>query len=85
MPEAIKTKFPSTRVIIDSTEIKVETPSSLVLVSELFSTYKNHVTLKALIGCSPSAVAVVLSVSFILEAFQMLHYCQTKWVFRIRI
>ena len=54
MPESIKKKFPSTRVIIDCTEIKVETPSSLVLVSELFSTYKNHVTLKALIGCSPS-------------------------------
>ena len=54
MPESIKKNFPSTRVIIDCTEIKVETPSSLVFVSELFSTCKNHVTLKALIGCSPS-------------------------------
>ena len=54
MPESMKRKFPSTRVIIDCTEIKAETPSPLILISELFSTYKNHATLKALIGCSPS-------------------------------
>ena len=53
MPESIKSKYPSTRAIIDCTEIKVQTPSSLVLVSEFYS-HKNHVTLKVLVGCTPS-------------------------------
>ena len=38
MPESIKSKYPSTGVIIDCTEIKVQTPSSLVLVSKFFFT-----------------------------------------------
>ena len=53
MPESIKSKYSSTRVTIDCTEIKVQTPSSLVLVSEFYS-HKNHVTLKVLVGCTPS-------------------------------
>lgn len=31
----------------------METQFPLVLASEIFSSYKNHVTLKVLIGCSP--------------------------------
>lgn len=54
MPQSMKKKYPSCRVIIDCTEVKVQTPSSMVLVSEFFSNYKNHRTLKALIGCTPS-------------------------------
>lgn len=46
MPEVFKDKYPSTRVIIDCTEIKCEMPSSLLLNTELFSSYKNHTTLK---------------------------------------
>ena len=38
MPESIKSKYSSTRVTIDCTEIKVQTPSSLVLVSKFFFT-----------------------------------------------
>ena len=54
MPESIKSKYPSTRAIIDCTEIKVQTPSSLVLVSEFFPHYKNDITPKAPVGCTPS-------------------------------
>ena len=36
MPQSFKDKFPKTRVIIDGTEIKCQTPSSLVLHSETF-------------------------------------------------
>ena len=54
MPADFKEKFPSTRVIIDCTEVFCEMPSSLLLNSELFSSYKNHVTLKGLVGISPS-------------------------------
>ena len=44
MPEQFKEKYPSTRVVIDCTEIKCQMASSLLLNSELFSTYKNHTT-----------------------------------------
>ena len=54
MPADFKEKFPSTRVIIDFTEVFCEMPSSLLLNSELFSSYKNHVTLKGLVGIAPS-------------------------------
>ena len=53
MPQDFKAKYPSTRVIIDCTEVRCEMPSSLLLNSELFSTYKHHTTLKALVGISP--------------------------------
>ena len=54
MPDSFKKNYPKCRVIIDCTELKVQTPSSMVLVSEFFSNYKNHMTLKALVGCTPS-------------------------------
>ena len=54
MPQSFKVKYPKTRVIIDATEIKCQTPSSLVLYSETFSSYKSHTTFKGLIGISSS-------------------------------
>ena len=47
MPEDFKAKYPTTWVIIDCTEVRCEMPSSLLLNSELFSSYK------ALVGISP--------------------------------
>ena len=61
MPADFKEKFPSTRVIIDCTEVFTEMPSSLLLNSELFSLYKNHVTLKALVGISPGGAITFIS------------------------
>ena len=49
MPKSFKDKYPKTRVIIDGTEIKCQTPSSLVLHNETFSTYKSHTTFTRLI------------------------------------
>lgn len=54
MPEDFRKSYPSTRVIIDCTEVKCAMPSSLLLNSEFFSAYKNHTTLKGLVGISPS-------------------------------
>lgn len=54
LPENFKAKYKSTRVIIDCTEVRCQMPSSLQLNGELFSTYKNHTTLKGLIGISLS-------------------------------
>ena len=39
-------KYPSTRVIIDCTELYIQRPSSLVSQSETFSNYKHHNTFK---------------------------------------
>ena len=54
MPEDFKANYPTTRVIIDCTEVRCEMPSSPLLNSELFSSYKHHTTLKALVGISPN-------------------------------
>lgn len=61
MPEVFKDKHPSTRVIIDCTEIKCEMPSSLLLNTELFSSYKNHTTLEGLIGIAPNGAVTFIS------------------------
>ena len=53
MPEDFKAKYPTTRVIIDCTGVRCEMPSSLLLNSELFSSYTHDTTLKALVGISP--------------------------------
>ena len=61
MPHDFKSKYPHTRVIIDCTELKCQMPSSLLLNSELFSSYKNHTTLKGLIGISPAGHITFIS------------------------
>lgn len=61
MPAIFKEKYPKTRVIIDCTEIRCEMPSSLLLNSELFSSYKNHVTFKGLVGIAPSGAITFVS------------------------
>ena len=54
MPQDFQSKYPNTRAIIDCTEIKCQMPSSLLLNSGFFSSYKNHTTLKCLIAISPA-------------------------------
>ena len=61
MPEDFKAKYPKTRVILDCTELKCQMPSSLLLNSRLFSSYKNHTTVKGLVGIAPSGAITFLS------------------------
>ena len=62
MPECFRTLYPTTRVIIDCTEIHVQTPSSLLLQSQLYSSHKSNTTLKGLVGITPyGAVSFVSS------------------------
>ena len=61
MAADFKDKYPSTRVIIDCTEIHCQRPKSLRLNSELFSSYKNHTTLKGLVGISPGGAITFIS------------------------
>ena len=61
MPDCFKTLYPSTRVILDATEIHVEKPSLPILQQATFSNYKNTNTYKALVGISPSGVITYVS------------------------
>ena len=61
MPESFKSKYKSTRVIIDCAEIRCQMPSSLQLNGELFSAYKNHTTWKGLVGISPGGAITFIS------------------------
>ena len=61
MLDSFREKYSSTRAIIDCTEIRCQMPSSLLLNSKLFSSYKNHVTLKVLVGITPSGAITFIS------------------------
>lgn len=64
MPPSFKKRYSSVWVIIDSTEIYIKKPSSLVNQSLTFSNYKHHTTVKFLVGISPSGV-----ISFVSEGW----------------
>lgn len=53
-------QFRDTQVILDCTEIRCQTPSSLLLQSEVFSNYKSHCTFKAL-GMAPHGAITFVS------------------------
>ena len=53
--------YPNLRCTIDATEIYIEQPSSPEAQQLTFSSYKNHNTLKALIGISPSGSITFVS------------------------
>ena len=62
LPASFKgTKYDKTRVIIDCTEIKIQRPSSLVLNSQTYSSYKSTNTLKCLIGIAPHGCVTFIS------------------------
>ena len=61
IPADFKDKYPSTRVIIDCTEMRCQMPKSLRLNSELFSSYKNHTTPKGLVGILPGGAITFIS------------------------
>ena len=61
MPACFKNTYPSTRVIIDCTELYVQVPSSLAIQSALYSCYKHRCTYKGLLGISPSGAVTFIS------------------------
>ena len=60
MPAQFK-EFPKTRIILDCTELFIETPSSMVSQSQTWSEYKHHNTWKALVGISPAGCITFVS------------------------
>ena len=53
MPEDFKSLYPRTRVIIDCTELRTQTPASLVLNSQSFSIFKSSLPFKCILGIAP--------------------------------
>ena len=61
MPKCFQELYPTTRVIIDATEIFIETPALPEFQQMTFSSYKNHNTYKALVGISPGGAITFVS------------------------
>ena len=61
MPDSFKKLYPRVRVTLDCTELKVQSPSSLVLNSKLYSSYKGTTTFKCLVGIAPSGAIIFIS------------------------
>lgn len=53
--------YPTTRIIIDCTEVFVEIPSSILAQSQTWSNYKHHNTYKVLVGVSPTGSVTFVS------------------------
>ena len=65
MPQLFKEFYPTTRCIIDATELFIQTPSDPQAQQLTFSSYKNHNTLKALIGISYTVRGYLIRFRFI--------------------
>ena len=61
MLTCFKELYPSTRVILDCTEIFIEMPTSYRSESATFSNYKHHNTAKGLIGIAPNGAVTFVS------------------------
>ncbi|XP_076049646.1 uncharacterized protein LOC143030382 [Oratosquilla oratoria] len=64
MPVNFKKQFPSTRVILDATEVPIQKPSNVNAQSATFSTCRNCNTLKTMIGCTPGGLTSYVSDSY---------------------
>ena len=61
MPPGFHRQYPKCRVIIDCVEYYIQKPSEPVQQQSSFSTYKNHNTVKSLIGIAPSGAISFIS------------------------
>ena len=61
MPKCFKDTYPSTRVVLDATEIRIQKPTLSEFQQMTFSNYKNTNTYKVLIGISPSGASTFVS------------------------
>ena len=64
-PAVFKDKFPTTYVIIDGSEVFLETPSDLYMQSSTWSQYKHHNTVKFLVACTPNGCICFMSEVFV--------------------
>ena len=60
LPKVFK-RYADTMVVVDCTELKCQTPSSLQTQSEIYSNYKGSTTWKGMIGMAPHGVITFVS------------------------
>ena len=63
-PSDFYAKYPSTRLIIDGTEVPIQTPSLPRGQQDTWSTYKHKNTMKVLIGCTPGGLITYVSPAY---------------------
>lgn len=63
-PRDFYSKFPTTRLIIDGTEIAVKKPKPPIAQQSTFSTYKNRNTVKVLVGSTPGGLTSFISTDY---------------------
>jgi len=61
VPSCFRSMYPTTRCVIDATELFIEMPNNPSAQQLTFSNYKHHNTLKALIGITPSGAISFIS------------------------
>lgn len=61
MPDDFKAEYPTTRVVIDATEIQCQVPSSFLNKTVSYSSYKSRQTKKGLIGIAPNGIVTFVS------------------------
>ena len=61
LPSSFKEKYPTTRCIIDATEVFIQMPSNPTAQQLTFSSYKNHNTFKALVVVTPTGAISFIS------------------------
>ena len=64
IPVKFREEFPTTMVIIDGTELKMERPSALLSQSQCYSDYKSATTLKSLVGVDPRGSFTFISMLY---------------------
>jgi hypothetical protein len=64
MPESFKLHYPDTRVIIDASEITIETPNTVRACNLCYSCYKKNFTAKFLIGIAPCGMVTYMSKAY---------------------
>jgi hypothetical protein len=63
-PIDFKSKFPTTRIIIDGTECPIQKPKLPVAQQSSYSTYKNRNTIKILVGATPGGLVSYVSPAY---------------------
>lgn len=64
MPENFRKEFPTTLVIIDRTELKIQRPCSMTRQSQCYSDYKSCNTVKGLVGIEPRGGVIFAAMLF---------------------
>ena len=70
LPQSLHDKYPTTFAIIDDSEILIETPNDLYILSSTWSSDKHHNTAKFLIACTPHGVVNFISAKLSLHIWQ---------------